>query len=146
MLKKEYKGSHATHFIWMILLWHQWWYITTGWWCYCNSSDKKLRYTSFKKLFKVKKYYIKKIWKGQHYLKLNRVKAKLYVSKTYRLRNLIMELYTLPAPYRITGSVPYATLGRIYYLYKFLTKQRAWNKIRNKLVKSYFPGPYLTII
>ena len=34
---------------------------------------------------------------GQHYLILNRVKAKLYVSKTYRLRDLIMELYIPPS-------------------------------------------------
>jgi len=35
--------------------------------------------------------------KRQHYSKLNRVKAKLYVSKTYRLRGLIMELYIPPS-------------------------------------------------
>ena len=52
---------------------------------------------AYKKLFNTKMYHINKIGKRQHYLILNRVKVKLYVSKTYRLRDLIMELYTLPS-------------------------------------------------
>ena len=53
---------------------------------------------SYKKLFNTKKYHINKIGERQHYLKLNRLKAKLYVSKTSRPRGLITDLYTLPSP------------------------------------------------
>ena len=42
----------------------------------------------------------KNLGKGQHYLILNRIKAKLYVSKTSPLRGLSIPLYTLPAPNR----------------------------------------------
>ena len=38
-----------------------------------------------------------KIGKRQQYPKLNRVKEKLYVNIMCRLRDLIMELYTLPS-------------------------------------------------
>ena len=36
----------------------------------------------------------------QNYLILKRIKAKVYVCKTFLLRGLIMELYCLPAPNR----------------------------------------------
>ena len=52
---------------------------------------------AYKKLFNTKNITQIKIGKRQHYSKLNRVKAKLYVSIMYRLRGLVMELYTLPS-------------------------------------------------
>ena len=64
---------------------------------------------AYKKLFNTKMYHINKIGKRQHYLILNRVKAKLYVSKTYRLRDLIMELYTLPS---LNGCAGIPSMGK----------------------------------
>ena len=50
---------------------------------------------AYKKLCNIKNITQIKIGKRQHYSKLNRKKAKLYVSIMYRLRGLIMELYIL---------------------------------------------------
>ena len=52
---------------------------------------------AYKKLFNTKNITQIKIWKRQYYSKLYRVKAKLYVSIMYRLRGLIIELYTPPS-------------------------------------------------
>ena len=59
---------------------------------------------AYKKLFNIKNITQIKIGKIQHYSKLNRVKAKLYVRIVYRLRGLIMELYTLTSSNRCDGT------------------------------------------
>ena len=48
MSKNEHNERHATHLIWIILFWHQWWDISTGWWRYYKSSDTNMRNERFK--------------------------------------------------------------------------------------------------
>ena len=50
MSKNEHNERHATHRIWIILFWHQWWDISTGWWRYYKSSDTNMRNERFKNL------------------------------------------------------------------------------------------------
>ena len=59
---------------------------------------KKIALCVLIKNYLIPKNITNKIGKRQHYLKVNRLKEKLYVSKTNRLRGLIIEIYNLPSP------------------------------------------------
>ena len=69
MSKNEHNERPSTYLIRTFLLSHQWWDITTGWWCYCISSDENMRNERLK-IYLLRRLSDKKIGEGKHYWKI----------------------------------------------------------------------------